>query len=409
MPILPKPYPDEIVGSIILRGRQRMALPWKPFLAWIYATDSGRRTCSFVLEPSLQRIALLCGTSPRELLYEHTVFPYVAAYLPRYEVERIETTLSAAERPMGVCTAALSQNVTQASPFRRYCACCAAEDKKRYGETYWHRVHQLPATLFCEKHDVPLIETGIRSTVSSRAEELSLPPVVPSPAFPPPSIERTKAFALLSHSRRALTDPQALRENWCERYREAARQAGYVRPSGQLATGMLGQAIQQFYGPDLLVHLRSSVVADKGHLAWPALLLRPGVKEPASVVRHILLEVFLEQARISKGEQLALHNRPRVSRDYAELDRLAAAQIQASIAKTASEGRRTTLFALLREAGISSAFRHDRSRFPLCQALFEVFKASDQAQRQRGGREYWRKRTPSRWGLPSKRGDKARD
>ena len=87
MPLLPKPYPDEIVGSVMLRGRRNLGIPLKSFLRWVYQTE-GRSSCSFVLEPSLERVGQLCGLTSKQLLWDHTVFPYVTASLPRQDPTR---------------------------------------------------------------------------------------------------------------------------------------------------------------------------------------------------------------------------------------------------------------------------------------------------------------------------------
>ncbi|MBR1752184.1 MAG: TniQ family protein [Ruminococcus sp.] len=39
----------------------------------------------------------------------------------------------------------------------RYCPVCAADDREKYGETYWHRVHQIPEISVCAKHRCRLV------------------------------------------------------------------------------------------------------------------------------------------------------------------------------------------------------------------------------------------------------------
>lgn len=39
-----------------------------------------------------------------------------------------------------------------------YCSACAIEDRNRFGETYWHRCHQIPETPICERHYCRLIQ-----------------------------------------------------------------------------------------------------------------------------------------------------------------------------------------------------------------------------------------------------------
>ncbi len=44
----------------------------------------------------------------------------------------------------------------------RHCPECALNDQKENGFAYWHREHQLPSSLVCPSHDVPLLQSGIR-------------------------------------------------------------------------------------------------------------------------------------------------------------------------------------------------------------------------------------------------------
>lgn len=401
MPLLPIPYPDEIVGSVMLRGRRNLMVPLKPFLQWICGTRSGRSSCSFVLEPALQRVASLCGLGAKELLYQHTVFPYVVAFLPPADVASLEAKLLSPRDGELPSTAALSQNVVSASPFRRYCVHCARRDQERLGETYWHRTHQYPATSLCHVHRSPLVETTIPMSVGTRGDGLELPPAM-ARRRPRLAYSFSMAEALLKSTQYAASKPLEEAVAWCTKYRDLARSAGFVHPTGELATATLSGAVYDFYGRKVLASLKAEMQAEL-HRAWPALLLRPGAKSPTSVVRHVLLDAYLQSHRISVDKQRALQVRNYPSRDYAELDREVALRLKRELRVAAKAGRRLTVKELLESAGIRSAYVHGSRRFPLCRAVVEAFKRSDQSQRQLGGRAFWRKRTPSRWGLPSKR------
>lgn len=404
MTLLPKPYVDEIVGSIMLRGRIHLGMALKPFLNWVYDSENGRSTCSFVLEPALGRVSAHCGLSARELLEQHTVFPYVVAFLPSKDVFALERKLLNPQVGQVISTAALAQNVVSSSPFRRFCPVCARDEKQRLGETYWHRTHQLPGTELCEVHDVPLIRTGIRMSVSAREDELSLPPV---PAARPRAVATTAvplptAKAITQTNQRVLSNPVEVGVAWCNRYRQDARSIGFVRPSGELATGSLAKAIEAHYGQELLADLKCEMRTD-GSRAWPALLLRPGNKEPTSVVRHVLLDVFLKSYHANGPTTRALQRKAYPTRNYGVLDTMAVKTLRRTILAAAKQGTRLTVRELLDSADICSAYLHGRERFPLCGAVVQEFRKSEQSERQLGGRECWRRRTPSRWGLPSMR------
>lgn len=400
--MLPKPYPDEIVGSVLLRGRQHAILPLKPFLAWVFGVNTGRASASFVLGHSLGRIARLSGLSGRAFLQEHTVFSYVAAYRCPAEVEALTARLLGETLPSTVSTASLAHVVTSIAPYRRYCAQCVRADMRKYGEAYWHRLHQLPTTLLCPVHGTPLRVTVIRSRITGTPSELALPSEsVVAPACTHAREDVAKSLLWCTH--RIVDTQPGERDPAQQHYRHQARTLGYARPSGELASGALSQALAQHYGRRLLAQLHCDLVGAKSQW-WPALLLRPGVKEPASVVRHVLLDAFLRFKLAGSVEAVQLPKRNYPCRDYAMLDELSAATVREMLlVQSRMGGDRLTVRELLEYAGVLASYKHLPNNFPLLRAVIQEFRRSSLSQRQLGGREYWRQRTPSRWGLQSKR------
>lgn len=396
MPLLPKPYPDEVVGSIILRGCLHYGIPLKVMLSWLHGPGTRRGSCSFLLEPSVVRIARPCGLTPLDVLYRHTIFPYVVAFHSSAQRSRLEARLLEGDDPM-LSTSALVQNVTQVVRYRRYCPACVREEQLRYGETYWHRMHQMPTALLCEAHHVPLVETTVRTLLSARPGEISLPPTEECRTVDF-ALPNALALILLERTIAAIDGDSVAPADRVQQYRRMARQAGYVHPSGVIAAGALAYALQANYGSRLLSALKCEVHGP-GHRTWPALLMRPRNREPVSVVRHVLLDAFLAKARVDTQTQQRLRKRNYPSRDYDALDKVAVSLMEAHLERAANEGRRLTVTELLDAAGVRSAYKHERAKFPRCRALIVRFRHTAQAERQIGGRDYWRKRTPSRWGL----------
>ena len=54
----------------------------------------------------------------------------------------------------------------------RYCPLCAAADREKHGETYWHRKHQLPGVEICLKHRCRLENSSNGVTVESQRFKL---------------------------------------------------------------------------------------------------------------------------------------------------------------------------------------------------------------------------------------------
>lgn len=66
----------------------------------------------------------------------------------------------------------INQN-TQRKRYLRYCPACANEDRVQYGETYWHREHQIIHLEVCPKHRCFLKKSNI--PISSNATPGLLP------------------------------------------------------------------------------------------------------------------------------------------------------------------------------------------------------------------------------------------
>lgn len=402
MPLLPKPYPDEVVGSILLRGRIRFGLPLKAFLRWVHGVDTHRTSCSFLLDPAISKLAPLCGVTPARLLFKHTVFPYVTAFLPPRESFRLARRLLAKRDIESTSTVAMVQNVTQIASTRRYCPDCLAEDQEVLGESYWHRTHQLPTVLVCSKHRRRLIDSGIRTGITSSEESLFLPQDVDrfSVSICGTQLSEGDLLALAHKSQQLLSSRPSAR--WRADYETSARMAGFVHPSGILATGALSSAMQSYFGEDVLTQMRSPLGPEM-HRAWPALLLRPGCTSPTSVVRHLLLQVFLQEATKAPSAEPRVKRRSYRRKDYGLLDAIAVKRMKEQLERARKANTRLLVKDLIEQAGIRAIYKHGSDRLPLCKELIRAFKESSQAERQLGGRDFWRKRTPSRWGLPSAR------
>ena len=52
--------------------------------------------------------------------------------------------------------------------YLKYCPVCAEEDRQKYGETYWHRSHQIRNMQICIKHNC-MLESSSVSAKSERA------------------------------------------------------------------------------------------------------------------------------------------------------------------------------------------------------------------------------------------------
>ena len=186
-----KPHRDELFSSVVAR----------------YHVHSGHITAAQTAEeifgntkavPNVEHLGALTKDTIhaietikplRRWIWENTLFPEYGRFLPR---DRYEKAMDAAER-MNVAELRYLLFTPRGRPdnMLKYCPVCAAEDRSVYGETYWHRAHQLQGMTICARHNCYLIESNVSringNGAISAAAELVIPqgvkdetPVIPA-------------------------------------------------------------------------------------------------------------------------------------------------------------------------------------------------------------------------------------
>ena len=164
----PTPHPDELFYSICGRFSRRVDYPGtKSVLLDLFGTATA--TAVIDLPNQLENVAgrFPEGTSLTADVFidRHTLLPFFSAFLPPARVEELrrnmrESSSSAAHMRSGI----MASRVPLPSRLR-YCPACKVEDERRFRETYWRRLHQIPGVEVCPTHEV-FLENG---DVSRRA------------------------------------------------------------------------------------------------------------------------------------------------------------------------------------------------------------------------------------------------
>lgn len=150
-------HPDET----LLSGHAR-SISRQPFHSDKAAVEAfyGRTTITAVTDlPSrLSNMAASLPTAQRlELDYlidDHTLWPFLAAFHPRGQRLESRNQMIGDGRPY-LCLGLMAMKC----PFPehlRFCVICASRDRSKYGETFWHRSHQLPGINVCPHHNIRL-------------------------------------------------------------------------------------------------------------------------------------------------------------------------------------------------------------------------------------------------------------
>lgn len=386
---LPKPFPDEAIGSVLARAAWHTGLPLKSILQSIYGAT---RSCSSLLMGTgFAKLSLATGLDAEELMVLHTVFPYATAFMPETTKQQLRAK-ALNPKPGKDCLSSLTKNVSHGVPYRRLCPRCVKDELATYGETYWHRQHMLPGALICIQHGERLAACDLPLRGDTQSRGVLLPHNVRQERIQvtlgPPTLlhlAQASSFALS-------TDCPS--ENLVTQYRNRALQLGYVIASGQVASMALSEKFQNFYGAGFLDESGCSVVGKP----WPSLMLRPRALVPFATPKHVLLKSFLE---LDDGPVAAVeigYTKPgKKPVDFKRLDTSLLVRLKAIADLAKTDDRRMTVKELLIEAGSWNPFKHHREKLPKSREFVLKFRDSDQSERQMGGRPYWRKRLPGRY------------
>lgn len=162
----PDPYPDELLYSTCARLQDRMLYPNKET---INAELFGSRGLSAIIALPSHLEYLVSHLPPTttytvdEIIDNHTLLPYYTPFLPAERVKRLREEMS---RPKGSSIHSMSGIAPcnmRALDWLRFCPLCALDDRKQFGECYWHRLHQIPGILVCPTHHTFLENSSARA------------------------------------------------------------------------------------------------------------------------------------------------------------------------------------------------------------------------------------------------------
>lgn len=381
--LLPRPYPDEIIGSTLVRGCRHLGIQQKR-MAPLLGGSAG--TTSQFLPSCVSVIAESVGLPMHEVLYGHTVFPYVTAFMLREKVAALERKFL--ERSVHVKGSFATLQSRASVPFFRLCVQCISENLRQYGESYWHRSHMLPGVHMCLEHSTQLWETDLRTTTSLRtilpheAKRIRYNSAV-SPRILAEVAKSSLDILNRDHAWPRIADLRkiALEKNYCI--------SGDEIPRLKIVTDVL-----RFYGEPFLKELHCNYSAHQKS-PWPALILRMSTRELAPI-KFILMGIYLKSCTGYDApftrESMA-YRMPGPKADHLHFERQAISVVQKRIKQLAKTEQRTTVAELLTHAGVWSKYRHNRTHFPELKALVQRFRLSEQSERQVGMRLQWRKKT----------------
>lgn len=157
--LFPTPYPDELLYSQLARYYAKSGYMAYIFAAEdLYANSKTRPDIEFLNAFTYDAYNHITKhLSINDVVLKHTMFPYYGRFLP-YDrrIKAFQSLTSMSKEYQNLLYIPKNSN-----RYLRYCPVCVNEDREMYGETYWHRAHQLPGVNICTNHKCMLIESSI--------------------------------------------------------------------------------------------------------------------------------------------------------------------------------------------------------------------------------------------------------
>jgi hypothetical protein len=133
---------------------------------------SNENSYSYVLPSKLgnfsKQLPFASSLTVEQLIENHTLFPYYRSFLTYKEQTALKNFMVGKKARSIALSAKIPKLELYNPPHLKYCSLCLEEDLKIYGETYWHRSHQMPGVKICLTHNQQLLDSKVTTEEISR-------------------------------------------------------------------------------------------------------------------------------------------------------------------------------------------------------------------------------------------------
>lgn len=293
----PTPYPDELLYSTLARYCMRSGN-----IREIHNFEDlfGTRNCIAAMELPTQLDALIKNMpvstkyTAEYFIYNHTLFPFLAAFIPEERAKKIIQTMRNGEGAVSYIRIGLISNSITLNKYFRFCPECFKEDIETFGEPYWHRSHQITGVFVCSKHKIPLynstelIRAGNRQRYISASHKNCI--VEEEISYSNDLMEKMLWMAedaeILLNNQFGFKEPEWFKNQ----FRVKLIEKGYARMNNYIHQRKLKQDFQAFYGEEYL-NLVQSPISLK-NTCWLSQMVQNNSRTTYAL-RYLLLSRFL--------------------------------------------------------------------------------------------------------------------
>jgi len=231
-----------------------------------------------------------------KIIHKHTLYTLYKPFLPAKQAEAVFYLMRGSQGGGIHYKAGITASSVPTPRYLRFCPLCLIEQRKIFGEGFWHRLHQVPGLLVCPKHMLPLSNSSILVPGLNKhqyhAPDEDCCELTPRGInFKAYTLERLALFSQdVEWLLRSILSPLDT-GRYQKHYLAYLIEKGWATATGRVFQQELGRSFVGFYGHDLLKTLHSDIdVNSDTH--WLASIVRKHRKS-FHPIRHLLIMRFL--------------------------------------------------------------------------------------------------------------------
>lgn len=295
----PSPYPEELLYSVCARYKDRARYRnRKSAVKDLFGKVSVSAIVDFPnhLDQLISSLPPGHNFSAEKIITENTLFSLFEPFLPVPRAILCKNLMKSTEENQLQARIGLKVKQIQPLTYLRYCPDCVVEDRKNYGETYWHRLPQLAGIKVCPEHKCFFCDTSIKLGRETSSYFMSANDSIETSTSEYINLKLREHQILLKMAQDAswLLSQNSLMPGVDvirNRYYNALLKKGFAYYNGRLKNSKFINAFEDYFSSDLLDYIgRISINGD-----WIVQLLASrNTKITFHPIRHLLLMTFLE-------------------------------------------------------------------------------------------------------------------
>lgn len=305
---IPKPYPDELLYSVLVRYYIRSGYDRVNKVQVKLFDTLPQQSWDIFLPSNLNRLTKKIWTkanyTPDYFIQNHTLYPFYSQFLIPVEAEFLRRVMTQQGNASIAMIAKVPLDVDKAhQSFLKFCPRCFEQESDELGEAYWHRTHQIPGIVLCPDHQVSLLNSTVYLNsealhyIAADSDTCPIKDNVPSYT----DLTKDRMIAYIETLERLLNLHLPFRGlAWLrKRYQHYAAQKGFLKfetaTNFAFSETKFFEELCDFYGEEFLDNILPVPFQSSKH-QFIQCLLACDLEQTIDRVRHILLINFLSDS-----------------------------------------------------------------------------------------------------------------